>query len=345
MTESAAGTATPGLDPDAVGVRLAELFDEPRWRDLRAELIAGGRSNLTYRLISPAGSVVLRRPPTGHVLPKAHDMGREARIQQALYPTGVPVPKVHTLEGPELLGAAYYVMEDVPGLVINDTLPEAYDDPDSRRAIGLGLIDTLIALHQVDPDRVGLSDYGRPEGFLERQVRTWSKQWELSKTEEVPELDRLRDLLSDGVPQAQRNGIVHGDFKLNNVLISPDDPGRVNAVLDWELSTLGDPLADLGMLMLYWTDPGDQVVPISAVTAAEGFPDRAELAQRYAEGTGLDLSDLDFYTAYAYFKFAVIVQGVVMRSRGGAMGDQDFSDFDQLVAKCAVAGLEIFEDN
>lgn len=338
-------TATPGLEVAAVGNRLAEVLDDAAWHGLRASLITGGKSNLTYRLTSDAGSVILRRPPTGNLLPKAHDMGREATVQRGLAGTDVPVARIlHEETSPDVTGAPFYVMADVPGHVIRDRLPKGYAEDEQREAMAWALVDVLGALHTVDLDAAGLTDYGRPEGFMARQVGRWTKQWELAKEKDEPAVDELARRLADDVPQPQATAIVHGDYRIDNCIYATDDPGRIEAVLDWELSTLGDPLADLGMTLMYWAEPGDPVTGlVPTVTDAPGFPPRALLAERYAGASGLDLSRLAYYEAFARLKFAAIAQGVTMRAKAGAMAGQDFSDHEGLAPALAEHGLAILD--
>jgi aminoglycoside phosphotransferase (APT) family kinase protein len=202
-------------------------------------------------------------------------------------------------------------------------------------------VDTLAALHDVDPDAVGLGDYGRPTGFMGRQVRRWTGQWEKSRTRDVPEIDELGRRLAEQVPAQQRSTIVHGDYRMDNVVYDAADPGRIRAVLDWELSTLGDPLADVAFLMLFWRGAGERPLSlVPGVSHLPGFPDRAALLERYAAASGADLTDMPYYLAFAHYKFAVIVQGVGVRSAAGVMGGQDFGDLDDEVLGLAQAGLE-----
>jgi aminoglycoside phosphotransferase (APT) family kinase protein len=337
--------ALTGLD--RLAPTLAEATEDDRWRSCTAELVIGGKSNLTFFLRSDAGELVLRRPPTGHLLPKAHDMVREARVQRALAATDVPVPRIVLVDAGELIGVPFYVMEKVPGHVVRGNMPDGWArTPGERRAMAFALADTLAALHRVDHEAVGLGDYGRPEGFMARQVRLWQGQWEKSRSHDVPEMEELARRLAADVPQQRRATIVHGDFRTDNVVFDAADPGRINAVLDWELSTLGDPMSDVALLMLYWReagDPGLELVP--GVTHLPGFPTRAEMLDRYAATAGADLADLTWYQAFAHFKFAVIAQGVSARSKAGTMAGQDFGDLDDLVLRLAIDGLDHLKEH
>jgi aminoglycoside phosphotransferase (APT) family kinase protein len=327
---------------DRLTPALVEATGDDRWRDTTAALVSGGKSNLTFLLRSSAGELILRRPPAGELLPSAHDMRREARVQAALADTDVPVPRVVLADEGDLIGLQCYVMERVNGHVIRDQLPQGFaESPAERRAMTYAFVDTLARLHAVDSDAVGLRDYGRPGGFMERQVRRWTAQWDKSKTHDVPEIDELARRLSTQVPAQRRESIVHGDFRFDNVLFDPTDPGRINAVLDWELSTLGDPLADVGLLMLFWREPAEHTLPlIPGVTHLDGFARRGEVLDRYAATSGVDLSDLAFHHAFAHFKFAVIAQGVQARSKAGAMGGQDFGDLDEGIRRLGTDGLD-----
>ncbi|GAA4515616.1 MULTISPECIES: phosphotransferase family protein [Nonomuraea] len=337
--------ALTGLD--RLAPALAEATEDDRWRSCTAELIIGGKSNLTFTLRSDAGELVLRRPPTGHLLPSAHDMAREARVQRGLAETDVPVPRIVLVDEGDLIGVQFYVMEKVPGHVVRDRTPDGWaETPEERRAMSFALADTLAALHAVDYDAVGLGDYGRPEGFMARQVRRWSGQWDKSHTHEVPEMEELARRLAADVPQQQRATIVHGDFRTDNVVYDAGDPARINAVLDWELSTLGDPMSDVALLMLYWREAGDDGLSlVPGVSHLPGFPTRAEMLDRYATAAGVDLADLTWYQAFAHFKFAVIVQGVAARSKAGAMGGQDFGDLDDLVLRLGAEGLDHLKEH
>ncbi|MBO0728162.1 MAG: phosphotransferase family protein [Acidimicrobiaceae bacterium] len=306
---------------------------------LRFELIAGGRSNLTFEVDDAAGRrYVLRRPPTGHLLPTAHDMAREHRIISALGPAGIPVaPALGLCEDPAVNGAPFYVMGFVEGHIIRnrDEIPEQFD----RRHVGESLADTLAAIHAVDPDAVGLGDLGRREGYISRQLKRWYGQYQASRDEQggpdVPDVDEVHNALVECIPDQRQTGVVHGDYRLDNCVV--DDRGDVAAVLDWELCTLGDPLADVGQLLVYWTEPGERNALGNSATADSGFLTRAQLAERYARTAGLDLGELDFYVAFAYWKLACILEGVYTRYLGGAMGKDgyDFSFYPDSIRSLA----------
>jgi aminoglycoside phosphotransferase (APT) family kinase protein len=331
---------------DLVGPAIASATGDPRWAACEATLIAGGKSNLTFVVRSSAGELVLRRPPSGPLLPSAHDMGRETRVQRALAGSPVPVPAIVLHDDGDLLGVPFYVMSKVPGHVVRDELPPGYaDTAEQKRGIADALVDVLVELHSVDPASVGLVGYGRPEGFLERQLRRWTAQWESTATRPVAAVDELASRLAQRLPTAApRPAIVHGDYRLDNCLLDLHEPSRVAAVLDWELSTLGDPLTDVGMLLFYWVEPGEpRPVLTPAGTQAAGFPGRAHLAERYASRAGVDLGELVFYEAFAHFKFAAIAQGIAARVAAGAMAGQDFGDLDGEVCRIAEAGLARLE--
>jgi aminoglycoside phosphotransferase (APT) family kinase protein len=338
---------TTGADPEIVGPTLADVLHDPRWLECDVALISGGKSNLTYRVACDAGEDILRRPPLGHILPTAHDMGREYRVMTALAPTPVPVPRTFYLgDADSPLGAPFYVMERVVGHICRNALPPGYaDTPGARRRIGEALVDVLADLHTVDPDSVGLTEFGRPAGFMERQLRRWSKQWEASKTVEVPALDKLRDHLVAALPEQQSSAVVHGDYRLDNTILHPTEVGALVAVLDWEMSTLGDPLADLGAMLAYWSQVDDSEVLRRArvtapVTACEGFPTRAEIIERYARRTGIDPSDIGWYQAFAYFKLAIVCQGIAARAAGGSMVGGGFDNAERLVEPLVEAGRQ-----
>jgi aminoglycoside phosphotransferase (APT) family kinase protein len=286
-------------------------------------LLAGGHSNLTYRVDDAAGGAwALRRPPLGHVLATAHDMSREHRIIDALGPTPVPVPLTAGLCVDESVnGAPFYVMDFVRGLVIRDRKAALALSLDARDCASKSTIDVLADIHAVDVDTVGLGDLARKEGYIARQLKRWQQQFHASKTRDIPAIDRVHDILALRIPPQGPAGIVHGDYRLDNCIVGED--GAVRAVLDWELCTLGDVLADLGQLFVYWGDPRhDGHALESPPTIEEGFLTLDDLASRYAQRSGRDLSDLDFYVAFATWKVACILEGVYARYLGGAMGDK-----------------------
>lgn len=331
-----------GVCPEALGPVLASAMGDERWEQFSFELIVGGKSNLTFELRSDAGSLILRRPPLGAILHSAHDMSREARVQRALRGTDVPVPTIvfADTEG-EIIGSPFYVMEKVAGHVIRDVLPPDYAATEADKlALADALIDTLVALHSVDPGSVGLGDYGRPVGFVERQLRRWGTQWERSKTRDLPVLDELAATLRRRLPEESGKAcLLHGDYRLDNCLMDVIAPGRVAAVLDWELSARGDPMTDLAMLLFYWREEGEPAPLLSPAVTRHGFPTRAHLAERYLSATGLAEPDLAFFEGFAHFKFAVIAQGIAARVAAGAMGDQHFGDVDAEVSRIAADGL------
>jgi aminoglycoside phosphotransferase (APT) family kinase protein len=333
-----------GAPADVVGAYLAEVLDDPRWTACTTSLIAGGASNLTYLVASPAGELVLRRPPLGSVLPTAHDMAREVRVLRALAGTAVPVPEVLATEpDASRLGQPFYVMRKVDGHVAREALPPGYaDEPAQQAAVGAGVVDVLLDLHALDWRTRALEGHGRPEGFLPRQLRRWSAQWDAAKAVEVPALDALADALSRSVPAESAAAVVHGDYRLDNVLLHPDQPGRVTAVLDWELSTLGDPLVDLGLLLVYWSQPADTriVAGLPAVTRQPGFPSRADVVEQYAAGSGRSLESLDWYVAFGAFKLAVVLAGVAMRARHGAMAGGAFEGVEERVPELVELGRD-----
>ncbi|HTU15864.1 MAG TPA: phosphotransferase family protein [Solirubrobacterales bacterium] len=314
--------------------RVAEI--EP---PLDYEKIHGGLSNLTYLVSDQGGSRwVLRRPPLGQRLGSAHDMGREVRVVTGLADTPVPVPPVVGFcEDEAVTGAPFYVMEFVEGPVLRAPEQAAiFPDPAQRRRLGEGLIETMAKIHEVNPDQVGLGDLGRRDGYVERQLKRWSGQWEKSKTRELEIVETVHRDLLDSIPSQTETTIVHGDYRLDNVIYSP--MGEVAAVVDWELCTLGDPLADLGLLMVYWVEPGDRQMPFfRPATTEPGFSSRAELAAHYAEVSGRDISDLDYFVALGYWKLAIILEGVLARFQKGQYGKEAEAGGEEAFA--AVEGL------
>jgi aminoglycoside phosphotransferase (APT) family kinase protein len=310
---------------------------------LSFDRISGGRSNMTFGVRDAAGhSWALRRPPLGKRLGSAHDMGREHRAISALQDTPVPVPPVIGLcEDESVNGAPFYVMGFVEGPILRQADDAESFSESERRAIGERVVDTLVAIHEVDPDAVGLGELGRKEAYVERQLKRWSGQWEKSKTRELPAIDNVHERLAARIPEQGPATIVHGDYRLDNMILSP--AGEVAAVVDWELCTLGDPLADVGMLLVYWSEEGDDFMPLFApATIARGFPTRDEVRDRYAERSGRDLSGIDFFLALGYWKLAIILEGVYARYASGQYGktDEGFEQFAKIVERLADAADE-----
>ena len=310
---------------------------------LAFERIAGGQSNLTYTVTDQAGGRwVLRRPPLSGVLPSAHDMAREHRIIAALAATDVPVPRAFGLcDDESVTGAPFYVMEHVDGVVPRDeaTVVATFGLAE-RAAASTALVDALVALHRVEPEAVGLGQLGRGHGYVERQLARWRRQWEQSRTRELPAVEEVHRRLTARVPAQERVAIVHGDYRLDNLILSP--AGEVRAVIDWELSTLGDPRADLGLLLVYWAEADDEMLPLgTAPTRLPGFPTRAEVAAAYADGAGRSTDDLEFFVALGYWTLAVILEGVYARYAAGAYGqaDQSWREFPAVVTRLADLAL------
>jgi aminoglycoside phosphotransferase (APT) family kinase protein len=341
MTRSGAGESSevpPGID---LG-RLADWFATAvptGGRLLSARLIAGGKSNLTYELSSGAGTWVLRRPPLGHVLATAHDMAREYRVMSALVPTGVPVPVTYALcRDDTVLGVPFYVMQKVTGIPYRTAAELAPLGVDRVRGISGRLVDTLAVLHQVDPVSVGLGDFGRPQGFLERQIRRWTTQLLASSSRPLPAADEVRNLLAANIPPDSAAAIVHGDYRLDNVLI--DDQDHPAAIIDWEMATLGDPLTDLALMVVYQQTsrlPGRGV--LSDVGLAPGFLAESEIVERYARQAGRDLDRFTFYIGLACYKLAAIVEGIHYRHLGGKTVGHGFDQIGELTEPLLTAGL------
>jgi aminoglycoside phosphotransferase (APT) family kinase protein len=328
-----------GIDVAKVSEWLADNVAGAR-APFNFQLIAGGRSNLTFLVTDDNGiRYVLRRPPLGHVLATAHDMAREHRIISAVGQTNVPVPATLGLCTDESVnGAPFYVMNFVDGVVLDNAEKAELLDKSLRRSASFNLIDVLCELHDVDIDAVGLGNLAKREGYIERQIKRWSTQWENSKTRELPEIDEVVRLLSTKVPRQQDVSIAHGDFRFGNVLTDVAT-GRIAAVLDWELCTLGDPLADLGYIGVYWSDGPASALRANDPTPAGGFTTYRELVERYATKTGRDVSGVDYYVAFSCWRLAVISEGVYARYLHGAMGNQE--GIDMTVMKAGVDALTI----
>ncbi len=315
---------------------------------LQFEQIAGGRSNLTFQVTDDAGSNwALRRPPTGHVLATAHDMSREHRMMSALGPTPVPVPTMVGLcEDVDVNGAPFFVMDWVDGTVVRNRRVAETFDAAARRRMCESVVDTLAAIHAVDVDAVGLGDFAKRDGYVERQLRRWMGQVNATESPTVPELVEAHRRLTESIPEQRETGLIHGDYRLDNTIV--DDEGSVVAVLDWELTTLGDPLADVGAMVSYWSRPGDPVVALSdPPTLAEAMMERDEVIERYATASGRSVERVRWYQAFATWRLACILDGVVDRYRAGAMGrddDFDVEAFASQVTTLSAGALELLDD-
>ena len=340
-----------GADPHQVGPYLAKVLDDEAWRDPSIELVAGGRSNLTYVVTASDGrDVILRRPPLGHVLPTAHDMTREFTVISALKDTDVPVPDaIHLCTDENVIGAPFYVMERLKGHILRSEWPPGYaDTAEQKRAIGEGLVRTLADIHAVDWKAVGLEEFGHPDGFMERQVRRWKQQWERSVTRPLPAMDELIEKLEAKIPESPAPTIVHGDFRVDNTILDPNEPGKIVGVLDWEMSTLGDPLADLGLTLCYWPNEGDvdefkKAFGQITVTEADGFVTRERVVEHYAEITGRDVSHVSFYGAFGFFKLAVILEGIHARFLQGKTVGEGFETIGERVPPLVMIGTLVLD--
>ena len=328
-----------GLDLAAVQRFFDAEVSEVRG-PLRAELIPGGRSNLTYRLTDGHSSWVLRRPPLGGLTPSAHDMAREYQVVAGLAGTGVPVPRAVALgQDLSILGMQFSVFEYVAGRVIR-TQEDLHALPDAEIVrCAYGLIDVLAGLHAVDPDAVGLGGFGRPQGYLARQVRRWHDQWNRVRTRALPDVETLHVRLAETCPVESGASIVHGDYRIDNAILDAADAGTVRALVDWEMATLGDPLADLGLHLVYSDPAFDRVLDGSAASTSERLPLTDDLAQRYAVASGRDLRNLDFYRALGYFKIAVIAEGIHARYINGLTLGAGFETIGHAVPLLAAAGV------
>ena len=312
--------------------------------EFSAELIAGGRSNLTYFVNNGTRTFVLRRPPLGHVLDTAHDMSREYRVISALSGSDVPVATpLAFCDDVDVIGSPFYLMEKVPGTVLRDFDEAMAIGANHIPSLSYRLVNTLGHLHAMDPNAVGLADFGRPEGFLERQVRRWGKQLDSSRSRELPGMDELVRRLGKRIPATQRSAIVHGDYRLDNVIVDQrtDDEWDVSAVVDWEMATLGDPLTDIGLFCTYWSAMGSaSLVPMAADQDPPApFPTTDDLLQSYAEASGLDLTDLPWYVAFGSFKLAVILEGIHYRYSMGKTVGEGFESIGDMVAPLIDRGL------
>jgi aminoglycoside phosphotransferase (APT) family kinase protein len=327
------------FEPDTSAVRAGEEINRAALADylnnhlpegasgIEVEQFPNGHSNLVYLVRTEHREYVLRRPPLGPVAPKAHDMAREYRVLQAVNPHFPEAPQVFLLcEDPAVIGGTFFLMERRRGVVIRDSIPrELAAIPDYPRQVSEAFIDCLVRLHSIDVSQPGFSSLGKPEGFVERQVRGWAERWNRAKTEELPDMDRIVRWLADHLPQSREATLVHNDYKLDNVMLRPSGD-RVEAVLDWEVTTIADPLADLGLTICYWSWAG-----MTAVTSQEGWYTRDQFLERYAERTGRDLTHIRYHEVLGLFKLAVILQQIYYRFQRGQTQDERFRTFDRRV--------------
>ena len=326
--------ALAGYARERLAAELGDRFDATA--PLTVEQFPGGHSNLTYLLRFGRQEFVMRRPPFGPVPPKAHDMARECRILAAVHPVFPLAPQPYVLcEDASVIGSTFYLMERRHGLVVrSDEPPELATQPEARRRVSEAMVDALADLHTVDINGHGLAELGKPAGFVERQVRGWSERWKRSQTSEQPGMDLLAAWLADRLPpDAARPTLLHGDFKLDNVMLDALDVGRLVAVFDWEMSAVGDPLVDLGILLAYWihTVPASQGDALTSVTRRPGWFTREEMLERYAARTGSDLTKIEFYEVFAVFKLAVVLQQIFYRFHRGQTDDARFARLDERV--------------
>lgn len=343
--EQRAGIQEP---PETADVRPGEEFDEKavaaylreRIPGLEGEMhvrqFPGGHANLTYELRFGERELVLRRPPLGPVAPRSHDMAREYKVLSRLADWFPPAPHAYVLcEDPSVIGATFFVMERRHGTVVRFGVPGDLDDagPDARRRMSMTLVDTMAAFHSVDYEAIGLADLGRPEGYAERQVRGWKGRWEAAKNVEIPRFDQVYDWLLAQLPASKQSSLVHNDLKFDNVMFERGNPDLIVAILDWDMTTLGDPLIDLGTLLGYWVEADDRGGrgATTSLTAQPGFPTRAEISARYAELRGVDLGTISWYEAFALWKTAVVLQQIYIRWVRGQTKDARFEGLGQRV--------------
>jgi aminoglycoside phosphotransferase (APT) family kinase protein len=331
MTDTAAVRAGEELDKPRLIAYLRDKIEGPE--DLTIEQFPGGHSNLTYLLRTAEREYVLRRGPLGPVAPKAHDMAREYMVLKAVHPFFAAAPEVfHLCEDISIAGAIFFIMERRRGIVVRDRIPEELAAfPDYPARVSRGFVDCLIELHAVDIEKQGLVSLGKPAGFLERQVRGWFERWNRAKTEDIALMDNLIQWLTDHLPVSPTPTLVHNDFKLDNLMLSLDDPGHIEAVLDWEMATVGDPLVDLGLILCYWSQPSDPGGTKASLTSQAGWFTRDELIGRYAAKTGRDLANLTYYEVFALFKLGVVLQQIYVRFHRGQTQDERFRHFDKRV--------------
>jgi aminoglycoside phosphotransferase (APT) family kinase protein len=323
---------SPLVDPQSLSAYLDRVLPGPG--EIAVERVRGGHSNETFVVKRGAQQWVLRRPPRGPLLPTAHDVGREYRVLRALHGTAVPVPHpILYCDDPGVIGAPFYLMERLHGVVIRTVLPPAFEtDPAACAGLGEELIDRLADLHAVDWQAAGLEGFSKPQGYLERQLRRWTGQLDASRTRPIPDLDAVTAWLQQNLPESGPATIVHGDYRLDNVMYAPEPPARILGIFDWEMATLGDPLADLGYLLSFWREAGDLPFDLGddswRITEHPGFCTRAQLVQRYTARTGRRLDRLTFYVTLAIWKLAILLEGSYKRHLAGTTDDPFFASLE-----------------
>lgn len=348
LTETTSVRAGEEIDAGALSAYLAGRIEGIE-HGIVIQQFRGGHSNLTYLLRIKGKEMVLRRAPLGPVAPKAHDMVREARVLEAVHPHFRPAPEVFLIcEDANVIGAPFFLMERRRGIVLRDQIPPAVAvHHNYARRISRAVVDCLVEMHAIDVEKTGLVALGKPEGFVARQVKGWSERWERARTEASPEMDRVMAWLAATIPASGRPTLVHNDFKLDNVMLDAGSPDRIEAVLDWEMTAIGDPLCDLGLTLCYWSSavvPGTGPLPgKDALTAGPGWYTRDEFVAHYAEKTGRDLSALGWHEVLGVFKLAVILQQIYFRYWKGQTADERFSNFDERVKALTRLAAELVE--
>lgn len=349
QTDTIAVKEGEGLDLSVLETFLRRKLDLPDGT-LELKQFWAGHSNLTYQLSIGDWEAVLRRPPLGPVAPKAHDMNREFKILSELQPLFSPAPKPILFSDDEsIVGSPFFIMERKRGIVLDTSFPEDVEvTPEICRRLSQTMVDRLVELHAIDYTKTGLVDISNPDGFMERQVHGWIGRYERAKTDDIPEAERLQQWMMDNIPVSQAPTVIHYDYKLNNAMFT-DDLTEMVGLFDWEMSTVGDPLADLGAAMSYWIQHDDphllkHGLGKPSVTVNEGFMTRKEFIEAYAKKSGRDVSNMDFYLTFAYFKLAVICQQIYFRYQKGQTNDKRFAHFDQFVKTLLMHGASVIEE-
>ena len=344
LTETTSVRAGEEIDAGALGAYLAGRIEGIE-HGIVIQQFRGGHSNLTYLLRINGREMVLRRAPLGPVAPKAHDMVREARVLEAVHPHFRPAPEVYLIcEDVSIIGAPFFLMQRRRGIVLRDQIPpEVAVHHNYARRISRAVVDCLVEMHAIDVEKTGLIALGKPDGFVARQVKGWSERWERSRTEASPEMDKVMAWLASTIPASGRPTLVHNDFKLDNVMLDEGSPDRIEAVLDWEMTAIGDPLCDLGLTLCYWSSAVVPGTGHEALTAGPGWYTRDEFVAHYAEKTGRDLAALGWHEVLGVFKLAVILQQIYFRYWKGQTADERFSKFDERVKALTELAAELVE--